>query len=107
MGPRAPPNDTESLETEIPCLIIRQVDSEKSISRILAIRDRAYDTVAGYRADSYDKGHTPKNAEIKVETLLNKYQRIFSSRLTVRPSLQNKPDFHTWQGGCQARSKLG
>lgn len=55
MEPCALLDDADPLETGVPCLSIGQVDPQVELDLITAMRDRAHDAIASYRADPITK----------------------------------------------------
>ena len=84
MDPRAPLDDADPLEEDAPCLTIGQVDPKEEESLIIAMKNRAYDAINSYRADSYYRVQIPNNAEAQIDYLINEYRSVFSSKLTGR-----------------------
>ena len=85
MDPRAPLDDADPIEDDAPCLTIGQVDPREEEALISSMKDRAYNSINSYRADSFYKAQIPNNAEARVEYLIKAYRSAISSKLTGRP----------------------
>ena len=91
MDPRAPLDDADPLEEDAPCLTIGQIDPKEEEALIIAMKNRAYDAITSYRADSYYRVQIPINAEAQIDYLINEYRSVFSSKLTGRPPCNIDP----------------
>ena len=55
------------------------------------MKNRAYDAINSYRADSYYRVQIPTNSEAQIDYLINEYRSVFSSKLTGRPPCNIDP----------------